>query len=79
MSWAARSPASTGVPDGVTVFHAGTAAGEGSRILATGGRVLGVSASGATRAEARALAYRGVDAIDWPGAFCRRDIAQPGA
>ena len=67
------------VPDGVTVFHAGTAAGEGSRVLATGGRVLGVCAAGATRGEARALAYRGVDAIDWPGAFCRRDIAQTGA
>ena len=67
-----------GLPDGVTVFHAGTAAGEGGRVLASGGRVLGVSAAGATRAEARALAYRGVDAIDWPGAFCRRDIAQTG-
>ncbi|MYD99691.1 MAG: phosphoribosylamine--glycine ligase, partial [Alphaproteobacteria bacterium] len=67
------------LPDGVTVFHAGTAAGEGGRVFATGGRVLGVCASGASRAEARALAYRGVDAIDWPGAFCRRDIAQTDA
>ena len=67
------------LPGGVTVFHAGTAAGEGGRVLAAGGRVLGVCASGASRGEARALAYRGVDAIDWPGAFCRRDIAQTGA
>ena len=67
------------LPEGVTVFHAGTAAGDGGRILATGGRVLGVCASGATRSAARALAYRGVDAIHWPGAFCRRDIAQTGA
>ena len=66
------------LPDGVTVFHAGTEAAEGGRVLATGGRVLGVCAAGAARSEARALAYRGVDAIDWPGAFCRRDIARSG-
>ena len=66
------------VPDGVTVFHAGTAAAEDGRVLATGGRVLGICAAGAARSEARALAYRGVDAIDWPGAFCRRDIARSG-
>ena len=74
-----RGGAITGLdrlPDGVTVFHAGAAAAEDGRILATGGRVLGVCATGATRGEARALAYRGVDAIDWPGAFCRRDIAR---
>ena len=66
------------LPDGVTVFHAGTAAAEDGRVLATGGRVLGICAAGAARSEARALAYRGVDAIDWPGAFCRRDIARSG-
>ncbi len=64
------------LPEGVTVFHAGTTAGTGGDIVATGGRVLGIAAAGATRAEARALAYRGVDAVDWPGAVCRPDIAQ---
>jgi phosphoribosylamine---glycine ligase len=59
---------------GVTVFHAGTKA-EGGRLLANGGRVLNVSATGATVAEARALAYAAVDVIDWPEGFCRRDIA----
>jgi phosphoribosylamine---glycine ligase len=59
--------------DGVTVFHAGTAREDG-RIVATGGRVLGVTALGAGIAEAQARAYEGVDAIDWPGGFCRRDI-----
>jgi phosphoribosylamine--glycine ligase len=63
-----------GAIDGVTVFHAGTKA-DGARILADGGRVLGVTALGADVAEARERAYRAVDLIDWPDGFCRRDIA----
>ncbi len=55
------------------VFHAGTALVDG-RITAAGGRVLGVTARGASLAEAREKAYRMVDAIDWPEGFCRRDI-----
>ncbi len=58
----------------VIVFHAGTRAEDDGRITAQGGRVLGVSAIAPTVAEARERAYRGVDAIDWPGGFCRRDI-----
>jgi phosphoribosylamine--glycine ligase len=57
----------------VQVFHAGTRA-EGGRIVAAGGRVLTVCATGRTLAEARDAAYAAVDAIDWPGGFCRRDI-----
>ena len=59
--------------EGVRVFHAGTRR-EGDRILADGGRVLGIAAIGADAAEAQARAYAGVDAIDWPDGFCRRDI-----
>ncbi|MGD9805384.1 MAG: phosphoribosylamine--glycine ligase [Hyphomicrobiaceae bacterium] len=59
--------------EGVEVFHAGTRL-DGDRILADGGRVLAVTARAATIAEAQALAYRAVDAIDWPQGFCRRDI-----
>ncbi|MEQ9040491.1 MAG: phosphoribosylamine--glycine ligase [Silicimonas sp.] len=55
------------------VFHAGTAEVDG-RIVATGGRVLNVTARGATLAEARDRAYGIVDRIDWPEGFCRRDI-----
>ncbi|MBU1174531.1 MAG: phosphoribosylamine--glycine ligase [Alphaproteobacteria bacterium] len=55
------------------VFHAGTKA-EGGKVLASGGRVLSITALGATVAEAQARAYRAVDAIDWPEGFCRRDI-----
>ena len=58
---------------GVKVFHAGTAA-QGGRLVSAGGRVLNVTARGATIAEAQARAYAGVVAIDWPGGFFRRDI-----
>jgi phosphoribosylamine--glycine ligase len=59
---------------GATVFHAGTAlAGDGT-LVANGGRVLAVTASGATAAEAQRRAYEAVDRIDWPEGFCRRDI-----
>lgn len=60
--------------DGVTVFHAGTARSESGEVVAAGGRVLGVTASGSTILEAQTRAYKGVDAIDWPESFCRRDI-----
>jgi len=59
--------------EGVTIFHAGTQAKSG-KIIATGGRVLGVTATGKTVKAAQTLAYKGVDAIDWPQGFCRRDI-----
>ena len=55
------------------VFHAGTAEKDGA-IVATGGRVLAVTARADSLAEARTRAYEMVDAIDWPGGFCRRDI-----
>ena len=58
---------------GVKIFHAGTARKDGS-IIATGGRVLGVTAVAGSFKEAQALAYRAVDMIDWPEGFCRRDI-----
>lgn len=54
-------------------FHAGTRADHG-RVLAHGGRVLGITARGDTLAQAHARAYAMVDAVDWPGGFCRRDI-----
>ncbi len=58
----------------VVVFHAGTKTGEDGALLANGGRVLGVTALGATVAEAQRRAYAAVDRIDWPEGFCRRDI-----
>ena len=55
------------------IFHAGTAINNG-QLVANGGRVLNVTARGATVTEAQELAYAGVDAIDFPTGFCRRDI-----
>jgi len=59
--------------EGVEIFHAGTKE-EGGRILANGGRVLDVSATGKTVREARARAYQAVSRIDWREGFCRSDI-----
>jgi phosphoribosylamine--glycine ligase len=60
-------------PD-VTIFHAGTTRDEAGTLRAVGGRVLNVTARGASVSEAQRAAYRAVDAIDWPEGFCRRDI-----
>jgi phosphoribosylamine--glycine ligase len=59
--------------EGVTVFHAGTAA-EDQGLVAKGGRVLAVTAVADTFANARARAYRAVDQIDFADGFHRRDI-----
>jgi len=59
--------------DGVFVFHAGTKS-ENGQLLATGGRVLGVTAKAKTVAAAQKLAYKAVAKIDWPGGFNRTDI-----
>jgi phosphoribosylamine--glycine ligase len=67
-----------GLPDqideDVMVFHAGTKRDEDGRLRANGGRVLNVTARGATLQQARDNAYATVDAINWPDGFCRRDI-----
>ncbi len=59
--------------DEALVFHAGTALVEGA-LVASGGRVLAVTATGADVAEAQARAYAAVDAIHFPSGFYRRDI-----
>jgi phosphoribosylamine--glycine ligase len=58
---------------GAKVFHAGTAEKD-DHLIATGGRVLNVTATGASVTEAQKAAYAAVDAIDFPTGFCRRDI-----
>ena len=60
--------------DGAYVFHAGTAKDDNGNIISVGGRVLGVTATGSTIAQAQAQAYKAVDRINWPAGFCRRDI-----
>ena len=55
------------------VFHAGTASKDG-QIVATGGRVLAVTARGENLKEARDRAYAMTQQIDWPEGFYRSDI-----
>lgn len=59
--------------DDIVVFHAGTMQ-RGTDLLANGGRVLNVTATGATIHAAIEAVYRGVEVIDWPDGFYRRDI-----
>ena len=58
---------------GVRVFHAGTARDDRT-LVAAGGRVLNVTATGKSVTEAQARAYAAVDKLDFPSGFCRRDI-----
>lgn len=62
------------VAPSVKVFHAGTTVDADGNFIATGGRVLGVTAKGKDLEEARDRAYQAVDEINWPGGFYRRDI-----
>ena len=59
--------------NGAKVFHAGTTRADGG-LVANGGRVLNVTATGETVRETQAKAYAALDAIDAPSLFCRRDI-----
>jgi phosphoribosylamine--glycine ligase len=63
-----------GDPD-VKIFHAGTRR-DGKRIIADGGRILGVTALGRDLAIARERAYRAIGKIEWPEGFYRRDIGR---
>jgi phosphoribosylamine--glycine ligase len=63
------------VPADLEVSHAGTADADG-RVVTAGGRVLNVTALGASPAEAREAAYAGADLITFDGRQLRRDIAQ---
>ena len=58
---------------GAKIFHAGTAL-VAEELVASGGRVLNVTALGQTISEARDTAYAAVDRLDFAGGFCRRDI-----
>lgn len=59
--------------EAVEVFHAGTKEA-GDTFIANGGRVLNITATGATGEEAITRAYEAIDKINWPGGFYRRDI-----
>ena len=71
-----RGVARASALEGVLVHHAGTAEQDGELVTA-GGRVLAVTATGASLTEARARAYRAVDEISFEGMHYRRDIGVP--
>ena len=62
----------------VEVIHAGTALGDDGRLVTAGGRVLAVTATGSSLAQARERAYAGVALISIDGAHHRTDIAAGG-
>jgi len=59
--------------ENVEIFHAGTISEDGT-IKAVGGRVLNITARGATVGEARSRAYAAIEKINWPQGFYRKDI-----
>ncbi|MBH68463.1 MAG: phosphoribosylamine--glycine ligase [Rhodospirillaceae bacterium] len=61
--------------DNTNIFHAGTQRTNEGTLVANGGRVLSVTSLGEDIKTAQIEAYKAVDLIDWPGGFCRRDIA----
>jgi phosphoribosylamine--glycine ligase len=63
-------------PEAVQVFHAGTAKDANGRFVATGGRVLGVTAAAASLSEALNVCYESLAKIHWPGMQFRRDIGR---
>ena len=67
------------LPD-VEVFHAATKIdpADPNQVLATGGRVLAVTATSSSLAKAKLRAYEGVREIRWRGGWCRKDIADKG-
>lgn len=60
-------------PGKVKVFHAGTVM-TGGKLAAKGGRVLGVTALGATLRDSQSLAYKAAGLVDFPGSRYRKDI-----
>jgi len=58
---------------GITVFHAGTQR-SGDGVVTTGGRVIGITAMGATVSDAREVAYQAVGNVQFDGSYFRRDI-----
>ena len=62
--------------DGYYCFHAGTKFDENGKIVTNGGRVLGVTAKGATLKEARANAYAATEWVDFANKYMRHDIGK---
>ncbi|MEI2297798.1 phosphoribosylamine--glycine ligase [Ensifer sp. MJa1] len=74
-SYAKNTPIGTlpAASDTTKVFHAGTAMKDGE-LVATGGRVLNVTATGSSASAAKDKAYAAVSAVSWDNGFYRHDI-----
>ncbi|KAJ6416241.1 hypothetical protein OIU84_004946 [Salix udensis] len=72
-----RNPENVAAP-AVKTFHAGTALNPDGGLIATGGRVLGVTATGSDLEDDRDRSYQAVAQINWPDGFCRRDVGWTG-
>ena len=62
--------------DGYYCFHAGTKFNEAGKIVTNGGRVLGITATGANLKEARANAYEATEWVDFDNKYMRHDIGK---
>ena len=62
--------------EGYYCFHAGTKLNEEGKIVTNGGRVLGITAKGATLKEARANAYKATEWVDFENKYMRHDIGK---
>ena len=62
--------------EGYYVFHSGTKFNENGQFITNGGRVLGVTANGATLKEARANAYKATEWVKFENKYMRTDIGK---
>jgi phosphoribosylamine--glycine ligase len=62
--------------NGVKVFHAGTSRSPAGELVASGGRVIGVTAAAMTLPDALEKCYQGLQKVRWPGMQFRRDIGR---
>ena len=63
-------------PGNVTIYHAGDRLDENGQLVTSGGRVLGVTATGPTLRQALHDAYAAARAVDFDGKYLRHDIGQ---
>ena len=64
------------LPGNVTIYHAGDRLDESGRLITSGGRVLGITATGPTLRQALADAYAAAETVDFDGKYLRHDIGQ---
>ena len=63
-------------PSKVQIFHAGTALSDDGKVLATGGRVLGITSAAPELSDALKYCYEALEIVHWPGVQFRKDIGR---